>query len=184
MNGTSTSTGTGTGTGGGKAKANNVEKLGFIKHINYFYLKHINESKFAVGIAMILLNVGSKYVDFKFTKSQEQLLRNGIARELLIFTIVFMGTRDILYAIVLTAAFIILSEFVFNDKSKYCLASKRMKKITALTDTNKDGIISPEEEQKALETLQKAEKNREKNMQHKFNSYLSNMNNTMTNIDY
>ena len=169
--------------GGKKAKViEKVEPVGFMKRINEVYFKHINESKFSVGIAMILLNIGSKYVDFKFSKSQEQLLRNSIARELLIFTIVFMGTRDIIYALLLTAAFVILSDHVFNDKSKYCLVPKRMKKIMAIVDTNQDGIISPEEEQRALDTLKKAEKNRDKNMQHKFNSYLNSMNNTMSNI--
>ena len=79
--------------------------------VNKGFLSIINESKMLVGIAMILLNIGSKYVDFKFTKAQEQLLRNGIAREILIFAIVFMGTRDIMYSLLLTAAFIILSEF-------------------------------------------------------------------------
>jgi hypothetical protein len=159
----------------------NIEKVGFLKQINQTYLKHINESKFVIGLAMILLNVGSKYVDFKFTKSQEQLLRNGLAREILIFTIVFMGTRDILYAILLTSAFIILSEYVFNDKSKYCLVSNRMKKLMALVDTNKDDNVTPEEEQRALEILRRAERNREKNMQNKFSSYLNNMNSTLLN---
>ena len=31
-----------------------------------------------------------------------------------------------------------------------------------------------------LDTLKKAERNRDKNMQHKFNSYLNNMNTTMS----
>jgi hypothetical protein len=165
-----------------KLLENKIEKLGFIKTINQNYLKHINESKFVIGLAMILLNIGSKYVDFKFTKTQEQMLRNGIARELLIFTIVFMGTRDILYAILLTAAFIILSEYVFNEKSKYCLVSDRMKQINALIDTDKDTIISPEEEQRALDTLKKAERNRDKNMQNKFSSYLNHINNNMASM--
>ena len=125
---------------------------------------------------MILLNIGSKYVDFKFTKSQEQMLRNGIAREILIFTIVFMGTRDILYAIILTSAFIILSEYVFNEKSQYCLVSDKFKKISALIDTNNDSVVSPEEEAKALMTLRKAEKNRDQNMHNKFSTYLNTMN--------
>ena len=161
----------------------NQEGGGFIKHLNATYLRHINESKFVIGIAMILLNVGSKYVDFKFTKSQEQMLRNGIARELLIFTIVFMGTRDILYAIVLTAAFIILSEHVFNEKSPYCLVSDKFKKITALIDTNNDGIISPEEEARALIVLKKAEKNRDDGMHHKFSAYLNNLNNNISSLE-
>ena len=148
----------------------------FIRNINNTYLKNINESKFLIGIAMILLNIGSKYVDFKFTKSQEQMLRNGIAREILIFTIVFMGTRDILYAILLTAAFIILSEYVFNEKSQYCLVPDKFKKISALIDTNNDSIVSPEEEAKALMVLKKAEKNRDQNMHNKFSAYLNTMN--------
>jgi hypothetical protein len=157
-----------------------IEKMGFMKKINQQYLKHINESKFFIGLAMILLNIGSKYVDFKFTKSQEQLLRNGIAREILIFTIVFMGTRDIVYAILLTAAFIILSEYVFNEKSKYCLIPSRMKELNALIDVDRDGFVSPEEEQKALDTLNKAERNRDKNMQHKFSTYMNHINNNVT----
>lgn len=159
---------------------NDIEKMGFYKKINEQYLKHINESKFVIGLAMILLNIGSKYVDFKFTKSQEQLLRNGIAREILIFTIVFMGTRDIVYAILLTAAFVILSQYVFNENSKYCLVSHRMNQLKTLVDANKDDYISPEEEQRALDTLKKAERNRDKNMQHKFSSYLNHINNNVT----
>ena len=153
---------------------------GFIKNINSMYLRHINESKFVIGIAMILLNIGSKYVDFKFTKAQEQLLRNGIAREILIFTIVFMGTRDVLYAIILTAAFMILSEYAFNEKSEYCLIPDKFKQLTAMIDTNNDGMVSPEEEAKALMILKKAEKNRDQNIHNKFSTYLNDMNNIST----
>jgi hypothetical protein len=161
----------------------NHEGGGFIKNINALYLKHINESKLVIGIAMILLNVGSKYVDFKFTKAQEQLLRNGIAREIVIFTIVFMGTRDIMYAIILTAAFIILSEHVFNEKSEYCLIPDKFKQITAVLDTNNDGIVTPEEEARALIILKKAEKNRDQHMQDKFSTYLTNMNNNISSLN-
>ena len=157
-----------------------IEKIGIVRKIHENYLKHVNESKFVIGIVMILLNIGSKYVDFKFSKTQEQMLRNNVARELLIFAIVFMGTRDIRYAILLTAAFIILSEYVFNEKSKYCLIPHHMRKVKTAIEINKDDIVTPEEEQRALETLRRAERNREVNMQHKFSSYLNNMNNTMT----
>ena len=147
------------------------------KNINDLYLNNINTSKLLIGITMIMLNVGSKYVDFKFTKGQEKLLREGLAREILIFAIVFMGTRDIVYAILLTAAFVILSEFAFNEKSKYCIVPERMKQITTLIDTNNDGMISPEEEAKALDTLKKAERYRKRDMQNKFSTYLTNANN-------
>jgi hypothetical protein len=93
-----------------------------------------------------------------------------------------MGTRDIFYAILLTAAFIILSEYVFNEKSEYCLVPDKFKQITALIDTNNDGIVTPEEEAKALIVLKKAEKNRDHGTQQKFSAYLSTMNNNMSNF--
>ena len=156
---------------------------GIISNLNMIYLKHINESKFVVGISMILLNIGSKYVDFKFTKTQEHILRNNIAREMLIFAIVFMGTRDIFYAILLTAAFIILSEYAFNEKSEYCIIPDKFKKIKAVIDINNDGFISPEEEEKAMSILKQAERNRERNIQGKISAYMDNMNNAISTND-
>ena len=63
-------------------------------------LRPINESKLLVGIMMIFLNVGSKYIDLGLSKTQEQVLREGLAREMLIFAISFMGTRDIPTALI------------------------------------------------------------------------------------
>ena len=55
--------------------------------------KSINNSPYLAGITMILLNIGSKYVEFGFTKTQEQALRNGLARELILFSMLFMATK-------------------------------------------------------------------------------------------
>ena len=148
-------------------------------NIQSVYLKHINESKFMIGAMMILLNIGTRYIDLKLTKTQEQMIRNNITREILIFAIVFMGTRDILFAILITAAFIILSDHVFNDKSKYCLFPEKMKQITALIDVDKDGVVTPEEEQRALDVLRKAENNRNKDIQGKINSFMQNINSSV-----
>ena len=128
-----------------------------------------------IGLSMILLNVFSKYVDFKFSKAQEQLLRDGIAREIIIFTIAFLGTRDIVHAILLTAAFIILSEVMFNEKSKYCIAKKRLDIATKKVEVNGNEIkiiITPEEEAKALDVLRQAEKQRNNQLQKHINNYM------------
>jgi hypothetical protein len=151
-----------------------------IQDLNESIFKHVNESKLILGVAMILMNVASKYVDFKFSKTQEQIMKTVVVREVLIFIIVFMGTRDILYSILLTAAFFILSEYAFNEKSKYCVLSERMKKIHTSIDIDNDGHISPEEEQRALDILHKAEKNRSKNIHNKIHTYLNDMNNLST----
>ena len=139
-------------------------------------LKSFNESKLLMGIIMLLLNVGSKYIELGFSKTQEQALRNGLGREILIFAIVFMGTHDLIIAILMTAAFVILSDYVFNEESKFCIIPEKLKKIAATIDTNKDDIVSPEEAKKALETLKKADEQKKKNQQIKFTSYMNSYN--------
>ena len=59
-------------------------------------LGYLNDNKFFAGLVMIMLNIGSKYITIDLSKTQEQYLRNGIARQLLIFSISWMGSRDIL----------------------------------------------------------------------------------------
>ena len=118
-------------------------------------INSLNNSKFVIGIMMLLLNIGYKYIELGLTKTQEQAIRNALGREVLIFAIVFMGSRDIVTSTLMTAAFIILSDYLFNEKSKLCIVPK-MKKIASEIDENKDNVISPDEEQKALEILRKA----------------------------
>jgi hypothetical protein len=137
------------------------------------FLRPINESKLLVGMMMIFLNVGSKYIDFGFSKTQEQILRQNLAREMLIFAVSFMGTRDIATAIILTASFTILSNMAFNEKSKYCVIPNKMRKIQRMIDTNDDGHISFEEEKRAIEVLEKVKLQRLKEVQGTFMSYMN-----------
>ena len=120
--------------------------------------KSINNSKYLAGLSMIILNLFSKYVQLNLSKTQEENIRNAITREIFIFTIIFVGTHDIITSILLTAAFLILSSTVFNERSRFCLIPEKYKKIEDLLDKNKDKHISYEEIKKAKEILQKANK--------------------------
>ena len=136
-------------------------------------LATFNNSKFLLGITMLLLNVGSRYVELGFSKTQEQALRNGLGREIFIFAVVFMGTRDIIISIMMTASFIILSDYLLNERSRFCIMPNSMKKISNVIDFNNDGIISPDEEEKALELLRKAERQKNFQKQAEFVSYIN-----------
>jgi hypothetical protein len=151
-----------------------VKESGLYSLFHQAYIHPINSSKLFAGILMILMNIGSKYIEVGLTKSQEQALRTGIGREIVIFCVVFLGTRDLILSIIMTSAFIILSEHVFNEKSKFCIIPNKMKQFADLIDTNGDDIISPDEEKKALELLEKAKKMRNKQQQGQFMSYMSN----------
>ncbi len=78
------------------------------------FLNVLNSSKYFTGIMMILLNIGSRFVEIKLSDSMEAFIKYNIAKELLIFTMAWMGTRDIVVALTLTAVFVILSEFFLD----------------------------------------------------------------------
>ena len=140
------------------------------------YIHPINTSKLFAGILMILMNVGSKYIDIGLSKTQEHALRNGLGREILIFCVVFLGTRDLLLSILMTSAFIILSDHIFNEKSQFCIIPEKMKHIASLVDTNNDSNISPEEIRKAKDILERAKSGEGKSQQGHFVRYMNNYN--------
>jgi hypothetical protein len=147
------------------------------------YIHPINSSKLFAGILMILMNVGSKYIEIGLTKSQEHALKTGLGREIVIFCVVFLGTRDLVLSIIMTSAFIILSDHIFNENSKFCVMPAHMKKIANLIDTNNDGVISQSEIKHAMETLEKAKKNKTKEQQGAFTSYMNSYSNQTANDD-
>ena len=61
--------------------------------------------------------------------SQTPYACSKIVRRLLIFTIAFTATRDIMISRVLTASFIILVSGLFHDDSQFCLIPKDLELI-------------------------------------------------------
>ena len=134
------------------------------------YLGRLNNSKFFAGVVMIMLNIGSKYITVELSKSQEQYLKNNVGRQILIFAISWMGSRDIITALVLTAVFTVLTDHLFNEESDYCIIPKKYRKFEHLLDTDKDGVVSQEEIDNATKILEKARKKEQKR------EYLRNLN--------
>lgn len=136
--------------------------LSFMSLLTYLrhHFAHLNNSKYFIGLVLMVMNIGSRYVTIKLSKTHEQLIKNLITKDLLIFSILFISLRDILLAFLFTAVFKILSDYVFNEKSKFCMVPKKYQKVYDAIDENKDGVISEAEIEKALETLNKAQKNK------------------------
>ena len=153
--------------------------LPFIQIIHNSILS-LNDSKYFAGVAMLIVNIGSRYITLGLSKSQEEYIKAFVVRELLIFSIIWMATRDIYIAVTMTAAFIILADYVLNENSSYCILPEKYKQIHKIVDTNEDGLITQEEIKKAEETLRKAKKQENKINQLNMMSYFqTNLNQTM-----
>ena len=126
------------------------------------HILFLNNSKFFAGIVMILLNVGSKFISIQFSKSTEEYLKMNVTKQLLVFSMAWMGTRDIYTSLVLTAVFTILSDHLFNEESPYCCVPRKYRILAKIVDENKDGHVSDQEINNAIAILEKAKKDKQK----------------------
>ena len=81
----------------------------------------LNNSKYFTAIIMIMLNIFSKYVKIELSKSQEKFLQHNVARQILVFSIIWMGTKDVLIALTMTAVFHVLANHLLNEESSMCI---------------------------------------------------------------
>ena len=146
---------------GGTTGSTFMNILSFINH----HIMYLNNSKFFAGIVMILLNVGSKFISIQFSKSTEEYMKYTISKQLLVFAMAWMGTRDIYAALGLTAVFTILSEHLFNEESSMCIVPHHYRVLDKLIDTNEDGVVSEPELAAAIAVLEKAKKEAQRKTQ-------------------
>jgi len=85
-------------------------------------LKQINSlasSPFMIGVMILLTNVASRYVTHEFSDNDEEYSRNILLRRFVIFAICFVGTRDLVTSIILTAGFVILAGGFIRGSSQF-----------------------------------------------------------------
>jgi hypothetical protein len=126
------------------------------------HVMYLDNSKFFAGIIMILLNIGSKFITIQFSKSTEEYMKNTLSKQLLVFAMAWMGTRDIYAALGLTAIFIILSDHLFNEDSSLCIVPHKYRILHKAIDTSNDNIVSESELAAAIAVLEKAKREKQK----------------------
>ena len=133
----------------------------FLDKIRY-HMHFVNTHPLFIGLMVIFLNIGSKYITIKLSKSQEQYVKNSLGRQFLIFAIMWSGTRDIVYAILLTGAFVVMADHLFNEDSQYCVVPRYLRNYAKVVDTNDDGYVTPAEAEEAIKTLKNLKKQKQK----------------------
>ena len=95
--------------------------VGWFKYAIY----RLNNSLFFAGVVMIMLNIGARYIELKLDPSTENFLKTALSKELLVFSVCWMGTRDLIIALVLTAVFVVLADYGLNANSKCCIMPEK-----------------------------------------------------------
>lgn len=81
----------------------------------------MNQSKIFAGLMIIILNIASKFVTIQLPKTVESYLKFTFSRDLLVFAIAWMGTRDIYVALGIVVLFIFVVDYLCNENSRFCI---------------------------------------------------------------
>lgn len=136
------------------------------KSINEFFkntnesIKNLNNSKIFAGLMIITLNIASRFVPMKLSKTMESYLKNTFSKQILVFAIAWMGTRDIYIALIIVFFFTLFMDYLFNEDSMFCCLPESFINHQAEVEENHE--VTDDEIKKAKEVLDKAE-NQKKN---------------------
>jgi len=95
---------------------------GIQKLFSYTYdnANALNQSKYFTGLMIIIINMAPRFMTVKLNKTVESYIKYSLNRNVLIFAILWMGTRDVIIAFVLTLVFMLLVDYLFNEESSLC----------------------------------------------------------------
>ena len=81
----------------------------------------LNSNPYFIGTMMLLLNLGGRFISLEMSKHQEEFFQNPWVRRLLIFTVLFVGTRNVVVAFWMTLVIILIIGYLLNENSSLCL---------------------------------------------------------------
>ena len=100
-----------------------------------------NTNPYFIGLMMFFLNVGGRFIGLEVSKQQEIFFQHPWVRRGLIFTVLFVATRNIWVAFWCTVAIVLLFGYLFNENSALCLFQGGAKGSTCEKQDN----MTPEE---------------------------------------
>ena len=121
-------------------------------------IRAVNDSKIFAGLMIITLNIVSRFVNIKLSKSVEAYLKYTFSKYILVFTIAWMGTRDIYIALTIMTIYVIIMEYLLDDDSIFCILPEGFKEYhNELLETDgENGQVSEDDIKKAEKVLERA----------------------------
>lgn len=81
----------------------------------------VNSNPYFIGIMMLLLNLGGRFLALEISKDQEKFLSHPVIRRFFLFAVLFVATRNVIIAAGLTVIVIFVLGYLFNENSELCL---------------------------------------------------------------
>lgn len=81
----------------------------------------LNTNPYLIGILMLLLNLGGRFLSLELTKKQEAFLQAPWIRPMIFFTVIFVATRNLVAAFWVTLLFFFVIWVAANENSPFCM---------------------------------------------------------------
>jgi hypothetical protein len=117
------------------------------------FLQIFNSNPYFIGIMMLILNLGGRFISLEVTKKQEQFLQLPWVRRGLIFTVLFVATRSIWVAFWTTVTVVLFLGYLFNENSALCVFGQGGKEGSKCSEAPKPGDEMTPEEREILQRL-------------------------------
>ncbi len=117
------------------------------------FLQIFNSNPYFIGIMMLILNLGGRFISLEVTKKQEQFLQLPWVRRVLIFTVLFVATRNIWVAFWTTVTVVLFLGYLFNENSALCVFGDGGKAGSKCAEGPKPGEEMTPEEREILQRL-------------------------------
>jgi len=123
-----------------------VASIGAISPIDAF-LQMFNNNPYFIGIMMLILNLGGRFISLEVTKQQEQFLQHPWVRRVLIFTVLFIATRNLWVAFWTTLTVVLFLGYLFNENSALCLFGQGGTNGSSCSKPSPSEEMTPEEKE-------------------------------------
>ena len=77
-------------------------------------------------LSLVVMNIGAKFLDIKLTDFQQKLIKNHIVQSLILFSMIYIGTRDILKSIIIVGIIYLLIYVLLNENHEFNIYSKKL----------------------------------------------------------
>ena len=107
----------------------------------------LNTNPYFIGVLMLLLNLGGRFLSMELTQKQEEFLQQRWLRPVIFFTVIFIATRNLAVAFWITLGLFLVLWILANEQSPFCM-------IPSWRQTGLDPVKKEEQYEKNMNLIQ------------------------------
>jgi hypothetical protein len=93
----------------------------------------LNTNTLFAGIMLLTLNVAGRFIIHEIEGTDDEYAQNIFLRRLAIFAVCFVGTKDFIISLILTASFVILAGGIFRPWCREGMTNAQTAAVVSIT---------------------------------------------------